>query len=705
MLTHTPPATQALASSFRWLAGLLLLFAALYGAYAWHVEQQEEQTRLRQLSDFAARSADQFFDHYASGLYLLGRELQDAGAPADLAHTRALLLRFQQANPDLLAVHLIAPDGRIAASISLAPGQPSPDLRAVRRYWPHFQSTLAGQGLNVLPPLQGPLTRQWVIPLQYPVRDARGRVQFVLSATLPLDNQQAIWRTLALPPGTVIGLVRQDGFFQSLWPSAWDPVRTYSRPADCPVAHALRDEPRRKSGIYSGQADACGPDKRLGAYHRLAQYPFAAFVSIPYGFVQRAWLSHIQVPFGLLLFLGLGGYIVYRLGLRWQRASERERKRAEDLTTRLGRIIDSVFNEIYTFDAQSLRFVQVSQGALHNLGYSMEELRRMTPVDLHPISREEFEALIEPLRSGRQQQVVFESVHRRKDGSLYPVEVRLQLSAEESPPVFVAIHEDISERQRAKAERRQAEAEIRQLNAELERRVAERTAELSAVNQELESFSYSVSHDLRAPLRGIDGFSRAVLEDCGDILSDSCRQDLERVRAASQRMAQLIDDLLQLAQATRGELRREPVNLSDLARRIATNLYASEPEREVEFHVAPDVIARGDPRLLQVVLENLLGNAWKFTGKHANARIEFGAFAQDGQTVYFVRDNGAGFDMAYAGKLFGAFQRLHGASEFEGTGVGLAIVQRIIRRHGGRIWAESTVGQGATFCFTLGGAG
>ena len=243
--------------------------------------------------------------------------------------------------------------------------------------------------------------------------------------------------------------------------------------------------------------------------------------------------------------------------------------------------------------------------------------------------------------------------------------------------------------------------EIRRYAAELEQRVAERTAELAAVNKELEAFAYSVSHDLRAPLRSMDGFSQALLEDYGDVLDETGRDYLRRVRNASQRMGQLIDDLLTLSRVTRREMHFTRVDLTALARSVARELREMEPERKVEVVIQDGLLARGDPRLMTIVLENLLNNAWKFTGKREEARIEFGSTLVDGGEAYYVRDNGAGFDMAYADKLFGAFQRLHRATEFPGTGVGLATVQRIIHRHGGRVWAEGAVGQGATFYFTL----
>jgi signal transduction histidine kinase len=228
--------------------------------------------------------------------------------------------------------------------------------------------------------------------------------------------------------------------------------------------------------------------------------------------------------------------------------------------------------------------------------------------------------------------------------------------------------------------------------------------ELERTNRELEAFSYSVSHDLRAPLRSIEGFSQILLEDYAGKLDEEGEDYLGRVRAASRHMATLIDDLLDLSRVSRGPLRREPVDLGLLATSIIEELRRSQPDREVEFVSEGGVMASADANLVAVALENLIGNAWKFTSKRPHAKIEFGSIDRQGEEpTYFVRDDGAGFDEAYAGKLFGAFQRLHAAEEFEGTGIGLATVQRIIHRHGGRVWAEGEVGGGATFYFTLGG--
>ena len=272
---------------------------------------------------------------------------------------------------------------------------------------------------------------------------------------------------------------------------------------------------------------------------------------------------------------------------------------------------------------------------------------------------------------------------RRKDGTEFPLDLSLASWKAGGAVAFTGILRDVTDRKQAE---------------DTQRRHA---AQLEATNAELDAFAYAVSHDLRAPLRGIDGFSQALLEDYQAQLDDTGRGYLRRVRAATQRMGVLIDDLLRLSRVTRAELHREPVDLSVLAGTVVAELKRAAPRRDVEFAITPGITVEGDPRLLRVVLENLLGNAWKYTGKNPRARIEFGVDQADGQRACFVRDDGAGFDMTYANKLFGAFQRLHSTAEFEGTGVGLATVQRIVHRHGGRVWAEGAVGRGATFYFTL----
>ncbi|MEE3716335.1 GAF domain-containing protein [Tumidithrix elongata RA019] len=267
--------------------------------------------------------------------------------------------------------------------------------------------------------------------------------------------------------------------------------------------------------------------------------------------------------------------------------------------------------------------------------------------------------------------------------------------------LFNQLQAELVERQKAEDRMVEANAQLSMANLELQRT----SAQLEATNQELESFSYSVSHDLRAPLRAITGFSQILLEDYGDRFDDDCKDYFDRISRNIHRMEALIDDLLRLSRISRAEINYGKVDLSEMVREIAGDLQASQPQRVVEFLIEPKAIAYTDRNLTLVVLENLLQNAWKYTNRHATARIEFG-MATDihqtlGQTTYFLRDDGAGFNMENSSKLFGAFQRLHSASEFPGTGIGLATVQRVIRRHGGKIWAEAAIEQGATFYFTL----
>ena len=500
-----------------------------------------------------------------------------------------------------------------------------------------------------------------------------------------------------------------------------------------------------------------------------------------------------------------------------------ETRASDALRTRWGRILENSFDEIYLFAADNLHFLHVSRGALQNLGYTMPEMRQLTALDIKPeINATEFAALLRPLRDGQRDRVVFETVHRRKDGSCYPVEVRLQFAAEESPPVFIAIILDITERRQAQQNRLESERryhalariapvgifrtdvrgnviytnerwcqiagmrpeealgegwatalhpqdrerviaewyeaakaqvpfytecrfqrpdgkviwllarataeqdlegnaigyvgtitdfskqkkiedELRVHRDHLEELVSERTQELEDVNRELEAFAYSVSHDLRAPLRSIDGFSYALEEECGDVIGDLGTDYLRRVRSASQRMGKLIDDILQLARMTRGDMQWSSVDMSKLANEAVDRLREADPGRQADVRVAPGMRVAGDRTLLGVLMDNLVGNAWKYTSEKDRACIEIGVLERDKQPVYFIKDNGAGFDMRYADKLFGIFQRLHKADEFEGTGIGLATVQRIVHRHNGRVWAEAEVDRGATFFFTLGG--
>jgi PAS domain S-box-containing protein len=365
--------------------------------------------------------------------------------------------------------------------------------------------------------------------------------------------------------------------------------------------------------------------------------------------------------------------------------AQRAKREADRQRLQLAAIVESSGDAIVAIDPKGL-VVSWNGGAERLLGYTAHEVVGQPVSILLPPGENAGEAaLTERLSRGLAMEPI-EIVRRRKDGSL------VDLSATCSPVVdsggalvgISMVARDISERM-------QADAEIRR---------AREAAE--AANRELEAFSYSVAHDLRAPLRRIDGFNVALLEECGVALDEVGREYLRRTRESAQDMRRLIDGLLELARVTRVGLRSQSVDLSELARATARHLKEIEPDRSVEFVIRDGFTEEGDRALLGAALQNLLGNAWKFTRQNRNARIEFGSDMEHGKNVYFVRDNGAGFDMRYATRLFGAFQRLHSQEQFEGTGIGLATVQRIVQRHGGRVWAEAKVGEGACFRFTLG---
>jgi PAS domain S-box-containing protein len=373
-----------------------------------------------------------------------------------------------------------------------------------------------------------------------------------------------------------------------------------------------------------------------------------------------------------------------------------ERKRAEADNLRLATAIEQAAESVVITDRDAV-IQYVNPGFTRMTGYTRAEVLGKNPRLLKSGRHDGkfYQELWATISSGKLWRGEF--INRRKDGVIYTEEATIAPVRSSGGEIthYIAIKQDVTERKRA-------EEVIRGLNTELEQRVRDRTAQLEAANQELEAFAHSVSHDLRAPLRGIDGWSMALLEEYGAELDSKAHTYLDRVRSEAQRLGGLIDDLLELSRITRSEMAIGRVNLSSLAETIATRLKEMHPGRRIEFLIASGLTGTGDARLLEIALSNLLDNAVKFTGPRPQARIEVGKTAGDGRSAFFVRDNGVGFDMAYAGMLFGAFQRLHRAREFPGTGIGLATVQRVIHRHGGRVWAEARLGEGATFSFTLG---
>ncbi len=367
-----------------------------------------------------------------------------------------------------------------------------------------------------------------------------------------------------------------------------------------------------------------------------------------------------------------------------------ERKWAEEMlrnsNAKLHAIVETAADAIITIDEQRV-ILSFNASAERMFGYARDEVigANVNMLMPEPYHSEHDGYVANYLRTGHAKIIGIgrEVTAQRKDGKIFPVDLAISDARLSNQRMFVGIARDLTDRVRA------------------EETIKKTSEQLRAANKELDAFSYSVSHDLRAPLRSIDGFSQALLEDCGPMIDERGKGHVQRVRAATQRMGRLIDDLLNLSRLSRAIVQREKVSLSDLANSAADDLRRSDPGRDVAFAIADGLVAEGDGALLRVALDNLLGNAWKYTRNHPSARIQFGSLVQNGGAVYYVRDDGAGFDMAHADKLFSAFQRLHSSKEFEGTGIGLATVARIIHRHGGRIWAEGAVERGATFYFTL----
>jgi PAS domain S-box-containing protein len=376
-----------------------------------------------------------------------------------------------------------------------------------------------------------------------------------------------------------------------------------------------------------------------------------------------------------------------------------ERKRVEDALRdserRFHEMFDSASDALFLIAADTGQIVQANSVASELYGYDHDELLTMKNVDVSAEPEETSRLTRErQVMAANEVTTIPRRLHRRKDGTVFPTEITARTLSMEGRSVLVVAVRDTSERVRA-------EEEIRRLNAELEERIVSRTEQRDAVTRELEAFAYSVSHDVRAPLRAIDGFAAMVLADDGAALSPASAALLERAGEAAQRMMRLLDDVLGLTRVSTRDLHRQSVDLSGLALEVAEELRAGQPQRVVEFVVEPDLSVSADLALTGLILRELLANAWKFTGRRDRARVEVGALDTGDEHAFYVRDDGAGFDMRYADHLFGAFQRMHTSEEFDGDGIGLATVQRIVRRHGGRVWAEAEVDKGATFFFTL----
>jgi PAS domain S-box-containing protein len=642
--------------------------------------------------------------------------------PADApANARRLASIGAGLPPVYSQIRISTPDG---SAIGHSTGA-TPNVGA-RKY---FRDALARPGLAIGEPARSYRNALWTVGFARSVRDAGGQVRAVVSITLRLERMHEILDSRGLPAGSVIFLLSDQGIVlaRSVDQEHWigRDVSTY------PTARRIQGN---KEGVET--ITTAAEVERFTGYAAARTVPWFAVVASP---TDAAFAAiRAEERFMLALFAGALGFA---LVAGWLAArglvqpirritadalafggGDMTRRSQVDAPAEMG-VLARTFNRLaadvaartaslaasearyramfesnpqpmWVLDQETLRFLAVNDAALAQYGYSREEFLAMPSSLLRPPEEEQrFLAHLARRAPGVGREASWR--HRRKDGSLLDVEISTHDLLFDGRPALHSLVVDVTERTRM-------EREIRQLNLELEERVRARTAQLQSTNRELESFTYSVSHDLRSPLRAIDGFSKLLLDHTAGTLDAEAGGYLERIRAAAQRMGTLITDLLQLSRVSRGALTLTRVDLSAMARQIADELQDGAPERRVEWRIEPGLAAHGDAGLLRSVLDNLLGNAFKYSRKVPAAVIEFGRAAQGGgRTEFYVRDNGAGFDMAYAGKLFVVFQRLHSPAQFEGTGVGLATVQRIIERHGGAVSGEGRLGAGACFRFSL----
>lgn len=391
------------------------------------------------------------------------------------------------------------------------------------------------------------------------------------------------------------------------------------------------------------------------------------------------------------------GWSLHRTDLQQQDAVQK----LKDSELRYRVLTESAHDAIITLDAKGT-ILSWNRHARELYGYTEEEVLGQNAGMLNPPEVREQQASQPQPTEAPEIATTLEAINLKKDGTRFPVEASLAHWDIPEGRFYTAIVRDITERKKSEEQLRELNASLNERAQELNRDLINKAQELEFINKELEAFAFSVSHDLRAPLRSLNGFSQALLEDYHDQLDETAQDYLDRIKKNSDRMARLIDDILHLSRISRTEMRYQQVDLSALAESVMEDLQFADPQREVALQIQPDLKAVGDPTLLRVVLQNLLGNAWKFTSKTPSPRIEFGKLPDDPRGVFYVMDNGAGFDMQNMERLFGVFQRLHKNADFEGTGVGLASVQRVVHRHGGKVWAQGEVGKGATFFFTLG---
>jgi PAS domain S-box-containing protein len=680
------------------LALCLAMVAVAFSWKSWQDHKADEIRHATVLVDLGEKSLNSYFRQVENALGLLSRDvLDERGRIVEPATAQSRVKALQSAYPDLLAVNIVALDGSILVSSIPEVKLPATvsNLDSFRR---SVEELAKEQHLRIGRPNVGAIGKEWVIPLRYGLRDTGGNLRYILAATLPLSKPQSFWKDAALPAGTALGLMLDDGYLVSRHPVPnIDLNEIYGKPRTGVLIHYLQAQQFPANGHVEGPSSLDGPDF-LNVFRRLSDYPVTLFVAVPMSNIRATWWNDAWFSYFLMLLLLLSGYAVYRWMLRSQIVRKLERGRAEErlqeARLRFEGIIDSATDAVVSIDAQQ-RITLFNRAAEKMFGYRAAEILGQPLDRLLPGScRERHTGQIrEFVRTGVTKRIMGSGgsvLGLRVNGEEFPVEASIAQLKMESGAVYTAILRDVSRR-------KQAEDQISQLNNDLKQRLQE----LELANKDVEAFSYSVAHDLRAPLRGISGFSQLLTLEHSAQLNEEARSYVQGISGSAARMGTLIDGLLALAGLTQAKVNPQRLDLSSEARAILQRLREQHPERKVITEVQEGVTAWADPRLMGVVLENLLENAWKYSTNVAEARIAFGSEQREDERVLFVKDNGAGFDMRHANRLFGMFQRLHGEGEFKGTGIGLATVRRILILHGGRIWADAAIGRGASFYFVL----
>jgi len=687
------------------LLGIALLCLAAFIGYSLNQERVQIEARERDRLQVQAQVIDENLGRQLEGVNNALVRVRD-DIPSWNSKTIGqsgshVLVALRGAMPGVRAMGIFDADGTALAStrqeligrtlikdrafFNVPRERPDPNVLYVS---PPFKSVLGVYSINVVRSVVG----------------SRGEFAGIVAATLEPAYFEVVLRSVLYATDMRTALVHGDGTAFLFMPE-------YERGIGSNVAvpgsfFTRHRDSGQAASVLTGHAFLAGEERMMATRTvRPARLhmdnPLIIHVSRDVSAIYRSWrrsvvgLGGTYGLFALAAILSL--YFAQRRRRTFDRAAARHQAEQQESAERLKLATETAGMGVFEYDRVSGRMTwDDAMLALHGIDPAAftsryEDWRNSVLAEDRPAAEAALQA---PGEEGGQFSVQYRV--KRGDGQVRMIRTLAQARRSPAGPAakLVGVSEDITERMRY-------EDQLRRLNEELERRVEERTHALQVANRELEAFSYSVSHDLRAPLRAISGFTQMIEDGYAAQFDEPGRALLARVRAGAQRMGDLIDDLLKLSQISRQKLTIGPVDLSALAREAAEELGAADPGRRIEWVIAPGVMSKGDPGLLRVALRNLIGNAWKYSSRREEARIEFGVTGEQGRTEYFVRDNGAGFDMVYAGKLFGAFQRLHSPSEFPGTGVGLATVARVVHRHGGDVRAEARVGEGASFFFTL----